>query len=394
MTHACPIKIECDDLNPFANLSSEGADPFYYRAVGYCCDTKLKEAWSTDSFQAANEAVNLLLQTDCANCPSDKNPDNDDVTKYCAEATCPDGTLLAEVCVTTSQEDADNLASIKEGEMASSCSDLTSLFKAECSCPSGDNAHTVYSANSQAEADALCAAIPKNCDDTGSSFGNVQQSCGVQCPDGTWFYYYVRAGMFHAGTLAAANAAAEAYACLHAASHKICLSNASFSTCVGSEITGNCIKASGTYLSGSANSWEIVSGSLPDGVTFNDGYVLGGRIVCFGGTPTTAGLSTFTVRVTAPNGDYMQKVYTICVLDIDCIPAGSDASHMPNGTVGTDYAAALNLPTCATGPYSFQVTVGTLPPGLTIEESTGVVSGTPTTPGDYTFTVSAQTEAT
>lgn len=59
---------------------------------------------------------------------------------------------------------------------------------------------------------------------------------------------------------------------------------------------------------------------------------------------------------------------------------------LPDGKVGTTYTQVVNV--IGTG-VTFAVTSGTLPPGLTLNPTTGVVSGTPTTTGTYTFSVSA-----
>ncbi|GAA0385977.1 hypothetical protein Acor_26590 [Acrocarpospora corrugata] len=58
----------------------------------------------------------------------------------------------------------------------------------------------------------------------------------------------------------------------------------------------------------------------------------------------------------------------------------------PGGQVGVPYSDQLTL-TGGTGPFAWSVSSGTLPPGVTLNPSTGLLSGTPTTIGSYPFTV-------
>ncbi|MDX6511012.1 MAG: hypothetical protein QOE36_516 [Gaiellaceae bacterium] len=60
---------------------------------------------------------------------------------------------------------------------------------------------------------------------------------------------------------------------------------------------------------------------------------------------------------------------------------------LPAGTTDTAYSQTLTG-NGGTGPYTFSVTAGALPPGVTLS-SAGVVSGTPTSSGNYNFTATA-----
>ena len=61
-------------------------------------------------------------------------------------------------------------------------------------------------------------------------------------------------------------------------------------------------------------------------------------------------------------------------------------TSLPNGSVGIPYSALL-LGTGGFMPYTWAVIAGSLPPGLTLNPSTGSISGTPTTAGAFTFTI-------
>ena len=68
------------------------------------------------------------------------------------------------------------------------------------------------------------------------------------------------------------------------------------------------------------------------------------------------------------------------------ITVGIITTSPPNGVVGAAYSQTLSV-AGGTTPYTWTLTSGTLPAGLTLNTSTGVISGTPTTAGTVSFTV-------
>ena len=127
-----------------------------------------------------------------------------------------------------------------------------------------------------------------------------------------------------------------------------------------------------------ALTFSLDAGSLPAGLSLaSDGTITG--------TPTTAGSSTFTVKVTDANSLTDTQVYTVNISAPGALAISTPS--IADGVTGTPYSQTVAA-TGGTGPYSFTVASGSLPSGLTMA-SDGTITGTPTTVGSSTFTVEA-----
>ncbi|MEO7062262.1 MAG: Ig domain-containing protein, partial [Dokdonella sp.] len=99
------------------------------------------------------------------------------------------------------------------------------------------------------------------------------------------------------------------------------------------------------------------------------------------------GSFTFTVRATDSMGCFGDQIYTIVINATNCPTITVSPTTLPAANAGIPYSQIITASGGA-APYSFAVTSGSLPATLTLS-STGTLSGTPTTLGSYTFTVTA-----
>jgi hypothetical protein len=146
----------------------------------------------------------------------------------------------------------------------------------------------------------------------------------------------------------------------------------------GASYSGS-VTASNTVASG----YTISSGALPTGLTLNSST---GAIT---GTPTVIGTFNFTVRATGPTGT---GVATGFFVDTDQTvtvnpptPVFTDSTVFSTGNVGTFYSDSVS----AIDATSYLIFSGAIPDGLTLNTSTGTITGTPTIPGIFNFVIRA-----
>ena len=137
-------------------------------------------------------------------------------------------------------------------------------------------------------------------------------------------------------------------------------------------------------------SWSITAGALPAGLKLSNSST---GTVQITGKATAAGSSTFTITVTdASAGDPpASQQLTIVVSSL----AITTTSPLPSGTVGTVYdSPGLQFTASGgTGNDTWTVATGsTLPAGLSLS-SAGLLSGTPTAGGTFTFGITATDSA-
>jgi hypothetical protein len=137
-----------------------------------------------------------------------------------------------------------------------------------------------------------------------------------------------------------------------------------------------------TDEAGSTITYSAVSGSLPTGLSLNSSTGV------ISGTPTTALTTTYTIRATDQGGNFVDRAFTLT----NAGPAWTTAAgQLAVGTVSSAYSTTITATDDSGTAPTLSIISGSLPSGLSLNASTGAITGTPSAaPAEgTTFTVRA-----
>ena len=128
--------------------------------------------------------------------------------------------------------------------------------------------------------------------------------------------------------------------------------------------------------SGGSGNYSWFSSSLPSGLSISSSGVISGTPTAAGTSSPSITLTDLTLGVTTtPGHTLVVNAYEI-----------TSGPVLPPATVGTAYSQTLTAPGCGTG-CSWSVIGSSLPGGLSLNSSSGLVSGTPNGTATSSFTV-------
>lgn len=123
--------------------------------------------------------------------------------------------------------------------------------------------------------------------------------------------------------------------------------------------------------------WDITAGTLPQGLSLSESGVISG-------TPAGPDLKQFTVRAREPFRRFGERQLTLTVAEPLVVRSGSTLTA-PLGRIGVRFGFRLAA-VGGVAPLKWSVTRGALPPGLSLNASTGSITGVPRAAGRFALT--------
>ncbi len=132
--------------------------------------------------------------------------------------------------------------------------------------------------------------------------------------------------------------------------------------------------------------WTLLGSSMPPGLTLDSSGLIHG-------TPTTAGNYSFWVDLSDQNPPSQswcrpsdaQRMLSLTV--VQGLSIVQRQSTLTPAQLNTPYNMQLSAAGAGSSPLTWSVASGSLPAGLTLNSSTGLISGTPTALGDSSFRI-------
>jgi len=145
-----------------------------------------------------------------------------------------------------------------------------------------------------------------------------------------------------------------------------------------------------TFAGGGPPGFAVGSGSTTTG-TFCYGISnANGAPLCSGNVQTAAGVYTFVVQASSTSSGVARQQISLTVVN----PLEITTTALPDALAGRPYSFQMQA-TGGLNEYDWSVIFGALPPGIALNSSSGVLSGTaPTVNSSYTFTIQVRDLAT
>ena len=150
------------------------------------------------------------------------------------------------------------------------------------------------------------------------------------------------------------------------------------------------------YVPDDYPTWEVVSGTLPPGLTLRKNGWVDGINALLEGSPTQAGSYRFTIKVSAKsrvtNVVSGAKEFVVTIAENPDIPKIAIYGEFPDGVIDQTYSNAVES-SGGTSPFSWSLTSGNIPDGLTLKGTTTetiTLSGIPTKTGEFTFSLTVE----